>query len=55
MKKKTGLQNEEVGVLGTAFRARKVFGTVEKRAPALFSRVRRAEDDVFVAMAVVAS
>ena len=40
--KKPALQNKDVGVLGMAFRARKVFGTVEKRALALFSRVRRA-------------
>ena len=30
--KRQALQNERVGVLGTAFRARKVFGTFEKRA-----------------------
>ena len=32
-KKKTALQNKEVGVLGMAFRTGKVFGTFEKRAP----------------------
>ena len=31
--KKPALQNKDVGVLGMAFRARKVFGTFEKRAP----------------------
>ena len=31
--KKTALQNKEDGVLGMAFRAPKVFGTFEKRAP----------------------
>ena len=30
--KRPVLQNERVGDLGTAFRARKVFGTFEKRA-----------------------
>ena len=33
--KKTALQNKQVGVLQMAFRARKVFGTFEKRAPGL--------------------
>ena len=32
-KKNTALQNREVGVLGMAFRARKVLGTFEIRAP----------------------
>ena len=31
--KKPALQNKDVGVLGMAFRARKVFGTFEKRSP----------------------
>ena len=31
--KTTALQNKQVGVLRMAFRARKVFGTFEKRAP----------------------
>ena len=30
--KRPALQNKRVGVLGTPFRARKVFGTFEKRA-----------------------
>ena len=30
--KRPALQDERLGVLGTAFRARKVFGTFEKRA-----------------------
>ena len=33
--KRPALQNERVGVLRTAFRARKVFGTFEKRATGL--------------------
>ena len=32
--KRQALQNKQVGVLRMAFRARKVFGTFEKRAPA---------------------
>ena len=31
--KRLALQNEQVGVLRMDFRARKVFGTFEKRAP----------------------
>ena len=31
--KRQALQNKQVGVLRMAFRARKVFGTFEKRAP----------------------
>ena len=31
--KRPALQNKQVGVLRMAFRARKVFGTFEKRAP----------------------
>ena len=31
--KRQALQNKKVGVLRMAFRARKVFGTFEKRAP----------------------
>ena len=31
--KRPALQNKQVGVLQMAFRARKVFGTFEKRAP----------------------
>ena len=38
--KRQALQNKQVGVLRMAFRARKVFGTFEKRAPgACFSKV----------------
>ena len=33
VRKKTALQNKEDGVLGMAFRARKVYGTFEKRTP----------------------
>ena len=36
--KRLALQNERVGVLGTAFRARKVFGTFEKRVTGVFFR-----------------
>ena len=32
--KRPALQNTQVGVLRMAFRARKVYGTFEKRAPA---------------------
>ena len=39
--KKTALQNKEVGVLGMAFRAGKVFGTFEKRAPGRLFRLKR--------------
>ena len=34
--KRPALQNKQVGVLRKAFRARKVLGTFEKRAPGLF-------------------
>ena len=30
--RRPALQNDRIGDLGTAFRARKVFGTIEKRA-----------------------
>ena len=33
--KRPALQNNQVGVLRMAFRARKVFGTFEKRAPGI--------------------
>ena len=33
--KRPALQNKQVGVLRMAFRARKVFGTFQKQAPAL--------------------
>ena len=33
--KRPALQNKRVAVLGMALRARKVFGTFEKRAPVL--------------------
>ena len=32
------MQNKQVGVLQMAFRARNVFGTLEKRAPGSFDR-----------------
>ena len=34
--KRPALQNKQVGVLRMAFRARKVFGTFEKRTPGEF-------------------
>ena len=36
--KRPALQNKQVGVLRMAFRARKVFGTFEKRAPGLMDQ-----------------
>ena len=36
--KRPALQNKQVGVLQMAFRARNVFGTLEKRAPGSFDR-----------------
>ena len=51
--KRPALQNKRVGVLRMAFRARKVFGILEKRAPGLEIFLMRGEHPTIIIIIII--